>query len=356
MGGTFVYSNPRVINWGAGSLSSIGEEARRLGATRVVLVTTESVWGNTSSKSLILRALEPTPPEAVCFIHQHAPQADLERAIEVRLSVKADLVVSVGGGSPIDAAKVVARGSVNQNVAAAAVPHIAVPTTLSAAELGSRVGFTDESGDKAGFEDPGMLADAVFYDPDLAVFTPTWLWLSTGIRSLNHGVDGLLAEGEHPLSDVLALEAIRRLFHALPLVLADPLDVGARSECQVASWFSFTLPEPTAMGLGHRMSSKIGARHGIPHGITSCLLLPHVMRYLSDRNPGAMRRIGTALDSMLGGSVSAPDRIYDFIGALGLPQHSAEYGIGPAEFRKAAGQLAGAYPADDLFHVYMQSI
>src|ERR1700732_1658624 len=151
------------------------------------------------------------------------------------------------------------------------LPHVAIPTTLSVAELAGGAGYTDESGNKAGRRDVRLLLDTVIYDAQLTVATPMSLWLSTGIRALDHAVEGFLADGEHPFSDVMGLDAIRRLFDSLPKGKAAPA---------VAAWFSSTLRGASAGGLSHVMGKQIGARYGIPHGVTSCLLLPHVVRYL----------------------------------------------------------------------------
>jgi alcohol dehydrogenase class IV len=189
--------------------------------------------------------------------------------------------------------------------------------------------------------DPRLLPDVVLYDPVLTLDTPLALWLSTGIRALDHAVEGFLAEGEHPFNDVMALEAIQRLFRALPATKANAEDVACRGECQLAAWFSFTLPGASASGLSHVMGKQIGARHGIPHGVTSCLLLPHVMRYLATRQPERVRGLGVT-----------PDDVASLIRDLGLPQHIAAYGVGEPELRLAANELAGRYPAEDLLQIY----
>jgi alcohol dehydrogenase len=134
------------------------------------------------------------------------------------------------------------------------------------------------------------------------------------------------------------------LFSSLPRAKAAPSDLEVRVENQLAAWFSFTLPGASAAGLSHMMGKQIGARHGIPHGVTSCLLLPHVMRYLSNSMPDRMASLPT------------PDEVEDFIGSLGLPQHIAAYGIGEPELRRAADELAGKHSADDLLGIYLAAL
>jgi maleylacetate reductase len=220
------------------------------------------------------------------------------------------------------------------------------------AELAAGAGFTDASGTKAGMRDPRLLPDAVIYDAELTLPTPTELWLSSGIRALDHAVEGYLADGEHPFSDVLALEAVRRLFTWLPRTRAAPADVAVRTECQLAAWFTFTLPGASASGLSHVMGKQIGAPHGIPHGVTSCILMPHVMRYLEPKMPGRAGLLAAATGS---GQDAAGD-VHRLIGSLGLPQHISAYGIGESELRIAASELAGKYPAEELLEVYLAAL
>jgi maleylacetate reductase len=323
LGGTFTYANPRVVRWGRGSASHLAG----LGTDRVAVVTTRSLRDR-------LEAL-PVRPACVVTIGQHAPVADIDAGVDAVRGAGA--IVSFGGGSAIDAAKII-------SVRLGVLPHTAVPTTLSVAELGTGAGYTDEAGDKAGVRDPRLTVDAVLYDADLTAWTPIELWLSTGVRALDHAVEGFLAEGDHPFNDVMALEAIRRLFDSLPRAKAAPQDLDVRTENQIAAWFSFTLPGASAAGLSHVMGKQIGARHGIPHGVTSCLLLPHVMRYLARSKPDRTR------------SLPSPDEVYAFVGSLGLPQHIAAYGIGEPELRRAATELAGGHSADDLLDVYLSAL
>jgi alcohol dehydrogenase class IV len=176
------------------------------------------------------------------------------------------------------------------------------------------------------------------------------LWLSTGIRALDHAVEGFLAEGKHPFSDVMCLEAVRRVFDSLPRTKADPDNLEIRTENQLAAWFSFTLPGPSAGGLSHVMGKQIGARHGIPHGVTSCLLLPHVLRFVASRQPERY----TTLREAMGGDPA--DSVQALIASLGLPQHISAYGIGEQELRLAADELAGQHPATDLRDIYLAAL
>jgi maleylacetate reductase len=352
MTGVFSYSNPRVIHWGPGSLAQLAPELKRLQANRVALVTNRSLLAEGKLVARVRGALGDAEAPATEVISQHAPMTEIEAAVEHATEVGVDGLVSFGGGSAVDAAKMVAvKLADRRGLAYRGLPHVAIPTTLSVAELAGGAGYTDAAGDKAGMRDVRLLLDAVIYDAQLTLATPMSLWLTTGIRSLDHAVEGFLAEGDHPFSDTMALEGIRRLFDSLPRVLAAPADVDVRTQNQVAAWFTFTLPGPSAGGLSHVMGKQIGARHGIPHGVTSCLLLPHVLRYLADKMPERMALLGQAT-----GSGNAIGDVQHLIETLGLPQHIAAYGVGEPELRRAASELGGKYPSADLLRIYMEAL
>jgi maleylacetate reductase len=338
LSGSFVYSNPPVIHWGRGSIAKLAPELARLGVKRPGLVTTRSLLGSVEKLTLT--------PSATITVAQHAPMTQIDSG--VKDAAGADGIVSFGGGSAIDAAKIIALQLAGD--AGSAPPQVAIPTTLSVAELAAGAGYTNAGGDKAGMRDPRLMVKAVIYDAELTLATPMELWLSTGIRALDHAVEGFLAPGEHPFNDVMALEAIRRLFDSLPRARAAPDDADVRAENQLAAWFSFTLPGASAGGLSHTMGKQIGARHGIPHGVTSCLLLPHVMRFLSRRMPERM----AVLSNVMGGE--AADCVQQLIASLGLPQHVRAYGVDEPALARAAAELAGDYPAEDLLTIYLSAL
>src|SRR5450759_113976 len=294
----FSYANPRAIQWGPGALTQLAPELKRLQMNRVALFTNRSLLAEGKLVERVRGAMGEAEAPATVVISQHAPHTEIDAAVELATEAGVDGVVSFGGGSAIDAAKIVAvKLADRRGLAYRGLPHIAIPTTLSVAELAGGAGFTNEAGDKAGMRDVRLLLDSVIYDAELTLATPMNLWLSTGIRAMDHGVEGFLAEGEHPFSDTLALEGIRRLFPSLPRAMATPADVEVRTENQLAAWFTFTLPGLSAGGLSHVMGKQIGARHGIPHGVTSCLLLPHALRFLAERMPERVAKLGEAKGS-----------------------------------------------------------
>jgi len=351
--GVFHYVNPPTIHWGGHSIEHLGEELDRLGVRRPFLVTTRSVAANEHIMKRLRTAAGRELASEPALIAQHAPGKDVSQASASAQVARADGIISLGGGSPIDAGKMVAL-----NPGQRALPHVAVPTTLSAAELAPSAGVTDERGQKGGQRDPRLTPNVVIYDGELALQTPLELWLSTGIRALDHAIETILEPGDHPYSDTLALESIRRLFVSLPAARARPGAVELRTENQIAAWLGYTLPK-VASGLSHTLSKQIGSPFGIPHGVTSCLMLPHVLRYRARRQPeraamlaaamGVYRR-DTSAEEL---ASAAADAAYQLIGRLGLPQHLSAYTLTAEQLRQAAAPLANAdYPLEDLLAIY----
>ncbi len=363
--GSYTYANPRTIHWGAGTLAS--HLPREVAGRTAFIITTRSVANNAQLGGRLRDLLGDRCVGEFAAITQHAPAASVMAAVEAARKAAPEMLISFGGGSPIDAAKAVAfalaTGLDLSDPRAAEqsrrfrpsqddlLPHVAIPTTLSAAELSGLAGFTTEAErEKVGLRGSAIIPAAVIFDAELSLHTPLDLWLSTGIRAVDHAVETVLAPGCHPLPDALALDALGRLNKSLRATKLDPSDLDARTESQLGAWFSFTLPGPAAAGLSHTLGKRIGSRHDIPHGVSSCLLLPHVMRYLAPRTPDQQARIARAL--ALDGK-SAADGVAELIHELGLPEHLAAYGLSDDDLVAAARPVASeAYPMGDLLAIY----
>ncbi len=342
LAGEYFFLPQEHVVFGAGSLARLADEVRRVGGQRVFLITGNSLATQSDVVTRVEQALGSLHVGTFSSIRQHSPKGDVAQAAEQARNLKADVLVSVGGGSPIDATKAVVQALVQDN-GSILLPHIAIPTTLSAAEFSHLVGVTDESTKmKRGSADTKVAPRGVILDASLTLPTPMQLWLSTGIRSLDHAVETLYAPGTHPINDVLALEAIRKLFVYLPRVKAQPDDLDARTELQLASWMSFFGEVNTPMGLSHNLGRRIGASYDVPHGITSCIILPHVMRAFAPLYTQQLGRITQTLGLVAENTdatqlaLSAADAVSGLIGQLGLPQHLHDVGVSESELPKIA--------------------
>jgi maleylacetate reductase len=323
--GTHTFLQTTSVHFGAGALENLEEEARSYG--RAFVITGRSLNERTPLISRVEAMLGGRHAGTFAGIGQHTPGGAVEQAaVEAELAA-ADLLVSVGGGSVIDGTKAVARelGYPRQ---------VAIPTTLSGAEWANRAGVTDErSGRKRGFADPKTVPRVVILDPEATLFTPEKLWLSTGIRALDHAVEGFLFGGDHPVTDVTGLEGARRLMEYLPLSRSIPEDLEVRLELQLAAWLSYFGPANTPMGLSHELGRRIGASYEVPHGITSCILLAPSLLVVKERVQDERWHM---LSQALGGE--PPERVSSLVDKLGLPGRLRDVGVPEEDLEDIGGE------------------
>ena len=323
--GTHTFLQTIRVHFGADALEKLEEEARPYG--RAFVITGRSLNEKTGLIRRVEALLGNRHAGTFASIGQHTPGGTVEKAATQAEDAAADLLVAVGGGSVIDGTKAVARqlGYSDQ---------VAIPTTLSGAEWAHRVGVTDESkGKKRGFVDPTTVPPVVILDPEATVFTPENLWLSTGIRALDHAVEGYLYGGDHPITDVTGLEGARRLMEYLPLSRRTPEDLEVRLELQLAGWLAYFGPMNTPMGLSHELGRRIGASYEVPHGITSCVILAPTLNVLQEQIDD---EIWNGLSEALGGEPS--ERIASLVEELGLPASLREVGVPEEDLESIAGE------------------
>jgi alcohol dehydrogenase class IV len=344
--GEYLFLPQERVIFGAGSLAQLHAEVARIGAARALIITGATLATKTDVIAGVAQALGPLHIGTYADIRQHAPGSGVAQAAEAARAHGADVLISVGGGSPIDAAKAVSMELARER--GGFLPHVALPTTLSAAEFSHLAGVTDEQRRaKTGLADPQLAPRSVILDAELTLATPMRLWLSSGIRALDHAVETLYAPGAHPIGDVLALEAIRRLFDALPRSFQQPGDLETRTGLQLAAWMSFFGEINTPMGLSHNLGRRIGATYNVPHGITSCITLPHVMRHFARRHTAVLARIARALQLAEAGpddfdaALLVPDAVSDLIGRLGLPRRLSQVGVGADDLHNIAVATVG---------------
>ncbi|MBA2713515.1 MAG: iron-containing alcohol dehydrogenase [Rubrobacteraceae bacterium] len=323
--GTHTFLATTRVHFGADALEKLKEEARSYG--RAFVVTGRSLNEKTDLIRRVEVLLGGRHAGTFAGIGQHTPGGTVETAAAQAETAAADLLVSVGGGSVIDGTKAVARQL-------GYPAQVAVPTTLSGAEWAHRAGVTDESmGRKRGFADPKTVPPVVVLDPGATVFTPEELWLSTGVRALDHAVEGVLYGGDHPITDVTGLEGARRLMQYLPLSKRSPEDLEVRLELQLASWLAYFGPMNTPMGLSHELGRRIGASYRVPHGITSCIILAPSLQVLREHIP---EERWSVLSEALGGD--PPERVSSLVDELGLPDSLREVGVPEEDLESIAGE------------------
>nr|WP_255426521.1 iron-containing alcohol dehydrogenase [Pseudonocardia sp. C8] len=305
------------VGYGAGAAELAGDEARRLGMTRPLVVASRTLATTTDA----VDELAARVGAAGIFhgVSSHVPRPTVLELAERCRELDADGLVSVGGGSPIDAAKAAAlciSEGIEDEEGLAALrvryrhpgpaeipaitgrppPHLALGTTLSGAEFTSIAGVTDPArGVKDLFTADALCPASVLLDPELAAHTPRSLWLPSGVRAIDHVVEGVYSVRHTPVTDAVLLGALEILSRDLHPSSDDPGDAGLRSRCQVAAWMAIMHLRNVSTGLSHGLGHQLGALLGVPHGVTSCILLPHAMDFNRAVTAGRQALLAPAL-------------------------------------------------------------
>jgi len=341
----FVYLPADRVTYGVGALADLPQQLDRLGAQRAFLVTGQTITTKTGLLDRVKALLGPRLVGVYPRAGEHVPRSRVVEATTAAAEAKADCLISLGGGSPVDTTKAVALalaegitreegfdpystrfpppgGPKRPFTTTRPLPHIAITTTLSAGEHTPNAGSTDEAKRrKDGIAHPLLAPKVVILDPEVTVDTPAWLWASTGMRALDHAVERFYSPGHQPLTDPLCLEAIRLLSRFLPISTRDAQDLDARLRCQLAAWLSIYGAFNAPVGLSHAIGHQLGGRCGVPHGVTSCITLARVMAYNAAAVPERMAAIAEAM-----GATDAPAAVDAFVKGLGLPMTLSETG------------------------------
>ena len=353
--GRVVFGEMDEVVFGVPAAQAIVAQMDRLGAKRAMLMVSGTLNRTTDEITKVRSALGERCVAVFDRMPAHTPRQAVVDAAELARANAADLIVTIGGGSITDGAKAVQlclandirsaddikRVRVSHGVAPAmaapTVRQISVPTTISGGEFSDISGVTNErSKVKEMLRHPRVMPSAVILDAAITVHTPEWLWLSTGIRAVDHCVEGFCANEAHPYADAQALKGLSLLASALPRVKADSRDLEARLDCQLGTWLSMgALVSGVPMGASHGIGYVLGAGHDVPHGYTSCVMLPAVMRWNKSVNADRQAEISAAMGQP---GKDAGDALDQLIRGLGMPRSLRDVNIGAEHFDRIAEQ------------------
>ena len=345
------------VVYGKSYIQVVKEEVRSRNS-KVLLLASKTL----DSKSTLVRDLEEALGQQYLGkyskIREHTPDDDVVALAKKIKELGADTVITFGGGSMTDAAKAVKialafdmdKGANFKKVRPPVTGPVVftfldpsfttdltvinVPTTLSAGEFNGIAGVKDmESGSKFGYIHPALCADVAVLDPAVTIYTPDRLFLSTGVRAVDHCIETLCSTNGNLFADTLALKALSLLAEGLPAssvktekVRGSP-DMDARLKCFLGGWLSMQgISQRVSMGASHGIGHALGS-HGVPHGYTSCLMLPHVMKYNYDKIPESTRDTITEGMGYDKTQFTPHQAVYDFLRKLGMPRTLQDVGI-----------------------------
>lgn len=317
------------IVFGAGSVGRLGELLRGLGARRALLVTTAGRH-DSADGATVRDALGRNLISTFAEVTSHVPAPLVQAAMLQARRDGVDAVVSFGGGSCADLAKAVCffteqeAGTPGASYAdRPALPHVAVPTTYSGAELTPFFGMTDPTTrQKSGGGGPTIAPMAAVYDPELTLSTPARVSAETGMNALAHCVEAAWSPSRTPEAEAIALAGARRIYAALPEVVDDPAAVDGRARMLQGAVLGGRCLQNGSMGVHHGLSQLVGGRTGISHGLANAMILPHAIRFNADAVPTAVGALAGAMGvDDLAGAVA------DLVVRVGLPVGLGQCGV-----------------------------
>jgi maleylacetate reductase len=328
---SFVYQGlPSRVVFGAGSLAQLPQAIAAMGAHRALVLCTA---GQRASAERVARLLGDRAAGIFDRAAMHVPIETAREARKLASRLGADCAVAIGGGSTIGLGKAIALDS--------GLPILAIPTTYAGSEMTPIYGIT-EAGIKKTGKDMRVLPHSVLYDPELTLTLPVGLSVTSGINAIAHAAEGLYSIEANPVIDLMAEEGIAAIGRALPGILANPADLGARGDALYGAWLCGIVLGSVGMALHHKLCHTLGGSFKLPHSETHTVVLPHALAYNATAAPQAMQRIARALGQSDGLAAQA---VYDLAKAHGAPLALRDIGMKAGDLDKACAiALENQYP------------
>ena len=325
------------------SLSEIAAGYVQPGAT--ILVLTDRGLTATGIPSGIAAALEKSG-FSVRLVESVPPEpsdGDLDSIAKLIQSAKTEIIIAVGGGSVIDAAKVLSAllvhggttaSLVERGVPGPGIPLIAIPTTAgtgSEATPNAIVLFPEQKM-KRGIVNPHFMPACVVLDPSMTTGLPPTLTASTGIDALCHLLECFLGKKANPFSDMVALQGMQLLIPALPAAFRNGNDLDARSAMMLAAFYGGVCIASSGTNAIHALSYPLGGKYRVPHGLANASLLLPVMEFQRERIAAKLARAARSIGTTHNGddhedARTLIDSFHTLINELGIPTRLADFDV-----------------------------
>lgn len=306
----FVFQGqPSRIVFGRGALSRTAAEIRGLGLSRALILSTPQ---QEAQARHLMAELGDLAIGTFAGAVMHTPIEVTAAAMAVYLEEGADCVIAVGGGSTTGLGKAIALRN--------GAPQIVIPTTYAGSEVTPILGQT-EAGVKTTIRGPEILPEVVIYDPALTDGLPVGMSVTSGLNAMAHAAEALYAQDRNPIHTLMALEGLRAMRDALPVIVADPQNAAARERALLGAWLCGTVLGGVGMSIHHKLCHTLGGSLDLPHAETHAILLPHTIAYVEEAIPEMLAPAA----QMFGGRLGAG--LHDFAARIGAPLRLSDLGV-----------------------------
>ena len=352
------------VLWGSNKITELPALLEKLGAKRIVVITGQSVSQNTTFQKIIT-SLGERLAGVFRDVKAHVPQECVEAGATLCKELHADTLVSIGGGSAIDTAKAInmllSEGNdyaqlrqrldehgevVTPNMPKTKLPHIAIPTTLSAAECSGVTGITMLNGEgKYLFSSPSLAPQHIIYDPTVTLATPDELWFTTALRTLDHAIERSYSLATTPENDIMCMEAIKLIFTWLPVNLKTHNNLESRLMLMRAAFLSMSGKSTTC--LSHAIGHQLGPRYKNPRFDSTAVTQPCVMAFNRQNSAAKQKEMAIAMGLNVKGlsdeeaAIKAEDAVREIIKSIldagvTFPTHLRDIGIAKDQLEEIA--------------------
>jgi alcohol dehydrogenase class IV len=311
---------PACVVFGFGTMDKVADELASLGRKRAFVLS--DPHHATAAAARLMRALGEFGVHLSTDAVMHTPVEVTELVLEKLTACHADCIVALGGGSTIGLAKALALRT--------DLPQIVLPTTYAGSEATPVLGETKE-GQKSTIRSMKVLPEVIVYDVELTYGLPPAISLVSGINAIAHAVEALYAKDANPVTSSLAEQGIAALGRALPLIVSDSTDRGARADALFGAWICGSCLGTVGMSLHHKLCHVLGGAFGLPHAETHTVILPHAVAYNATGAPVSIGRVARALDAD-----DAAEALFDLAVANGGPRSLREIGMSYSDLDRAA--------------------
>jgi alcohol dehydrogenase class IV len=341
----FQYASPIEFVFGPGRSSEVAERLKARGVASVLVVTDEGIVG----AGLADRVEAPLRAAGIAVarfadVKSNPTVENVDAGAAALLAAGAQAVIGLGGGSPIDAAKIIAAVAANgctahqlmtgeRRIEVAGVPQIAIPTTAGSGAESAKVSvLVDHStGEKKGVFGPGTAPWVTILDPELMLGLPAWLTAATGMDALSHALEAYLGLSASPFSDALAEESMRLVAQYLERAVDDGRDLEARSAMTIASALGGLAKEQSGLGILHAVAMPLGYLYDLHHGYLCAALMAATLDFnrsaVLEKSAWVARTFGVDVGDDEGAAAQAGAAITALNERIGLGMRLTEAGV-----------------------------
>jgi len=342
-----IFAFPTRIVFGAGALGELGTELARLGMKRPLLVTDRGVVQSGLAER-VTSASEPMRLAIFDGISPNPTEENIVAGLDAYRRENCDGIISLGGGSPLDAGKAIRLASTHplplepyddqlnggDRIGPNLPPMIGIATTAgTGSEVGRSAVIILKSTDrKTVIFSPHLIPSVAIADPELTLGLPPQLTAGTGLDALTHNVEAYLAKGYHPMCDSIALGGTRLAAQNLVQAVRHGRDIQARTSMMMASIMG-AVAFQKGLGAVHSLAHPLSSMAGLHHGTTNGILLPHVLEFNRVTSEDRLRDLAQAmgLDVAHASTADAASAVIDEVRRLlwevGIPDRLSALGI-----------------------------